>query len=80
MGKGDLWDDSALINAFDNAVSTYKVPSLFSLFFSDQNSVVLIIEFRFCFQKMHRNDKTKNKDCSAEESDDVVGENGSNVE
>ncbi|XP_057448669.1 uncharacterized protein LOC130740173 [Lotus japonicus] len=54
MGKGDLWDDSALINAFDNAVSTYK--------------------------KMHRNDKTKNKDCSAEESDDVVGENGSNVE
>lgn len=26
MGKdGDLWDDSALINAFDNAISSYKV-------------------------------------------------------
>ncbi|MED6112664.1 hypothetical protein PIB30_063625 [Stylosanthes scabra] len=24
MGKGDLWDDSALINAFDHAISTYK--------------------------------------------------------
>ncbi|KAL2545464.1 uncharacterized protein Fot_14697 [Forsythia ovata] len=24
MGKGDLWDDSALINAFDHAISKYK--------------------------------------------------------
>ncbi|KAL5099911.1 hypothetical protein RYX36_004238 [Vicia faba] len=24
MGQGDLWDDSALINAFDNAISSYK--------------------------------------------------------
>ncbi|CAA2994568.1 Hypothetical predicted protein [Olea europaea subsp. europaea] len=24
MGKGDLWDDSALINAFDRAISKYK--------------------------------------------------------
>ena len=29
MGKeGDLWDDSALINAFDAAISKYKVLSL----------------------------------------------------
>ena len=28
MGKeGDLWDDSALINAFDTAISKYKVQS-----------------------------------------------------
>ncbi|XP_022878572.1 uncharacterized protein LOC111396370 isoform X2 [Olea europaea var. sylvestris] len=25
MGKGDLWDDSALINAFDHAISKYKM-------------------------------------------------------
>lgn len=30
MGKeGDLWDDSALIQAFDDAISKYKVSSLF---------------------------------------------------
>jgi hypothetical protein len=29
MGKGgDLWDDSALVNAFDRAVSTFKVRAL----------------------------------------------------
>lgn len=29
MGKGgELWDDSALVDAFDRAVSTYKVRSL----------------------------------------------------
>jgi hypothetical protein len=29
MGKGgDLWDDSALVHAFDRAVSTFKVRAL----------------------------------------------------
>jgi hypothetical protein len=36
MGKeGELWDDSALINAFDDAMSKYKVlsPSLYTFHF-----------------------------------------------
>lgn len=33
MGKEtDLWDDSALINAFDQALNKYKVPRSFSIF------------------------------------------------
>lgn len=35
MGKGtDLWDDSALINAFDHAMATYKVCPPFAFLFS----------------------------------------------
>jgi hypothetical protein len=36
MGKeGELWDDSVLINAFDDAMSKYKVlsPSLYTFHF-----------------------------------------------
>lgn len=32
MEGGNLWDDSALINAFDDAMSNYKVELLSPLF------------------------------------------------
>jgi hypothetical protein len=70
MGKeGDLWDDSALINAFDNAISSYKVPSLLNLTFSQ-----LIFPFNFTLfhpflQKMHITSKNK------QEPEGIIEEN-----
>lgn len=65
MGKeGELWDDSALINAFDDAMSKYKVhsPSLytFHFFFFEFYSLLLIFTF-LILQKMHGKKRIQDK-------------------
>jgi len=75
MGKdGDLWDDSALINAFDNAISSYKVLPFFSslhLFLLNQIPFQFnLISPLFLFQqKMHNTAKNK------QESEQIIQEN-----
>lgn len=55
MGKeGELWDDSVLINAFDDAMSKYKVlsPSLYTFHFF---FLVLFLVINFYFSNFAEN-------------------------
>uniref|UniRef100_M0ZWS5 Survival Motor Neuron Gemin2-binding domain-containing protein n=1 Tax=Solanum tuberosum TaxID=4113 RepID=M0ZWS5_SOLTU len=48
MGENDLWDDSALVNAFNDAVSKYKVlPSLYNLSKLTLTSLLLVMSAVF---------------------------------